>query len=211
MKKGLYIILLILTLSGCTKINNDNMNVIADSITNKKVRVNSVSNSYKYYLPVGVSTLTDYEFNQKFKYNNNELYLYVDVVSYYYKNKLNYENDIKYDYYYKKLVKKDKSGFIGISKSNNDKYFVNIVYNYAKIEFYANKEDLDSLTVISLIVINSIDYNDLVIKDLIDTGSSGSKDILYEIDKPEDAKSNFSKYLEEYVSEEDEYEKLPDE
>ena len=37
------------------------------------------------------------------------------------------------------------------------------------------------------------------------------KNVLYEIDKPKDTESKFFQYLEEYVSDEDVYEKLPDE
>lgn len=208
MKKKVLIVMLILTLTGCMKIEDD-IKTLTDKVISSNIKSNKVSNSYKYYLPLGATTLSDYEFNQTLRYKNNNIYLYVDIVSYYYKNKLNYKEDNNYNYYYDELHTDKKDGFIGINKENNY-YFVKIVYNYSKIEFYSTEESLEEMVVTALTIANSIDYNDLIIKNLVGENSNSSKEIMYELDKPENTESKFSQYLEEYVTEEESYEELPD-
>lgn len=205
MKKGLLLLVMVLLLSGCSKLDS-NMDKVVDNVIENKVKCNRVSNSYKYYLPLGVTNLMDYEFNGELKYKNNYLYMYVDITSYSYKNTINFGNKDEYDYYFKTL--KD-NGFIGVNKLDKDRYYAKVVYNYAKIEFYSDYEDLNSSIITSLIILNSIKYNDAVVNNLVNV--NGSKEVLYEINKPKDAESKFFQYLEEYVSDEEIYEKLPDE
>lgn len=205
MKKGLLLLVMVLLLSGCSKLDS-NMDKVVDNVIENKVKSNRVSNSYKYYLPLGVTNLMDYEFNGELKYKSNYLYMYVDITSYSYKNTINFGNKDEYDYYFKTL--KD-NGFIGVNKLDKDRYYAKVVYNYAKIEFYSNYEDLNSSIITSLIILNSIKYNDAVVNNLVNV--NGSKEVLYEINKPKDAESKFFQYLEEYVSDEEIYEKLPDE
>lgn len=196
---------MVLLLSGCSKLDS-NMDKVVDNVIENKVKSNRVSNSYKYYLPLGVTNLMDYEFNGELKYKNNYLYMYVDITSYSYKNTINFGNKDEYDYYFKSL--KD-NGFIGVNKLDKDRYYAKVVYNYAKIEFYSDYEDLNSSIITSLVILNSIKYNDVVVNNLVNV--NGSKEVLYEINKPKDAESKFFQYLEEYVSDEEIYEKLPDE
>lgn len=205
MKKGLLLLVMVLLLSGCSKLDS-NMDKVVDNVIENKVKSNRVSNSYKYYLPLGVTNLMDYEFNGELKYKNNYLYMYVDITSYSYKNTINFGNKDEYDYYFKSL--KD-NGFIGVNKLDKDRYYAKVVYNYAKIEFYSDYEDLNSSIITSLVILNSIKYNDVVVNNLVNV--NGSKEVLYEINKPKDAESKFFQYLEEYVSDEEIYEKLPDE
>lgn len=205
MKKGLLLLVMVLLLSGCSKLDS-NIDKVVDNVIENKVKSNRVSNSYKYYLPLGVTNLMDYEFNGELKYKSNYLYMYVDITSYSYKNTINFGNKDEYDYYFKTL--KD-NGFIGVNKLDKDRYYAKVVYNYAKIEFYSNYEDLNSSIITSLIILNSIKYNDAVVNNLVNV--NGSKEVLYEINKPKDAESKFFQYLEEYVSDEEIYEKLPDE
>lgn len=56
---------------------------------------------YKYYLPIGVSKVYDKDYNQRLKIENLYLYLYVDIVSYYYRNSLNFNEEGTDCYYYK--------------------------------------------------------------------------------------------------------------
>ena len=62
----------------------------------------------------------------------------------------------------------------------------------------------------SLIIIKSIKYNDNLIKMELDEVTSDGREIKYELDKPEDSKSTFSQYLQEYVDLEEEEVVLPD-
>ena len=203
-KKGLVLLVItILLLTGCTKIDNNMDNVLSAIMSNEVNKVNTVSTGYQLYIPMGVMQLDDNEYNQKLKIRDTHVYLYVDTVSYYYKNSLNYAGEKDYNYFYKEILLNDKSGYIGINKLDEDNYFVKIVYNYAKIEFYANDTDLSFVTANSLIILNSIIYNDNLIKLELSDDYSSFGDIEYELDKPEGSENSFSQFLQEYVYEEE--------
>ena len=93
MKKVLILLALLLVCVGCTRIDNvEDLNVIVDTVLNgEEKKANETSLGYKYYLPVGLRKVTDRDYNQKFKMNNNFIYLYADIVSFHYQNKLNFE------------------------------------------------------------------------------------------------------------------------
>mgnify|MGYP003295688649 CR=1 FL=1 len=210
MKRFILLIIITLVLTGCSRIDSNIDNIVAATMKSDINNVNTVSTSYKLYIPVGVMQLVDNEYNQKFKIKDTYVYLYVDTVSYYYKNNLNYKVLNEYDYYYKEIRNNDKEGYIGISKTVDDNYFVEIVYNYSKIEFYVNETDMPVVMANSLIIINSIEYNDTLIKLEYDALTSNGSELTYELDKPVDSESMFSQYLQEYVAEEDVEIALPD-
>lgn len=209
-KKILLVSILILILSGCMKIDKNSQNYISiiNNCLNTKTISNDVALGYKYYLPKGVKLIKNYDYNQKFSVGQNDLYMYVDINSYYYKSKL--KKQTSDNYYYHKIKKGKKTGYISISKSNN-LYFTKIVYNYAKMEFYSNSNDLNNLITLSTIILNSIDYNDIIIEKVLGENLGDYSEITYELKKPEDASNDFSQYLEEYVQEDKSEKKLPDE
>ena len=209
-KKILLVSILILILSGCMKIDKNSQNYISiiNNCLNTKTISNDVALGYKYYLPKGVKLIQNYDYNQKFSVGQNDLYMYVDINSYYYKSKL--KKQTSDNYYYHKIKKGKKTGYISISKSNN-LYFTKIVYNYAKMEFYSNSNDLNNLITLSTIILNSIDYNDIIIEKVLGENLGDYSEITYELKKPEDASNDFSQYLEEYVEEDKSEKKLPDE
>lgn len=203
MKKIFVLSLILILCVGCTKINKeDNLDIIVDTIINSEDNhVNTTSLGYKYYLPFGVSKVYDKDYNQKFKINDTYLYLYVDAVSYYYKDTLNFIEENENSYYFREIEKNDKVGYIKITK--DDKYFIKIVYNYAKIEVYATLDNLNSILSNSLIILNSIDYNDNLIEKILEDEYFSSVDKEYKIKKPKDSESKFSEYLSEYAQEEE--------
>ena len=208
MKKVLLLLFIILFLTGCSKIdiNTKDYKQVVDSILiNANHSVNTASMGYKYYTPIGVDLVYDSDLNKEFKIKNTKVVLYVDVVSYYYKNTLNYEEENKNIYYYSKI----NDGYISIVK-NDDNYYLKMIYNYAKIESYVEEENLTDVIVYSTIILNSITYNDNLISNFIEQGVSFGSEITYEIEKPEDSKSNFSQYLQEYVQENTEEETKDD-
>lgn len=137
MKKILLPLLIILLLTGCSKIdkNTDDYSKIINNILKvSNHNVNTASVGYKYYIPIGVNLVYDSDFNKEFKIKDNKIMLYVDIVSYYYKNKLNYSEENTNSYYYSKI----NDGYIYIEE-NEDDYYLKIIYNYAKIESYVKK------------------------------------------------------------------------
>ncbi len=185
---------------------NHNTDTIIENVMSHNVSSsNTVSNGYKFYKPLGVRQISDNESNQILNINGTNVYLYVDIISYYYKNILNYSADDSYDYYYKKINNNGIEGYVGINKINSD-YFVKIVYNYSKIEFYTDYNNLDGMLAYSLIILKSIKYNDNLIDKLLSNGSNTSMDISYQLEGPVGDKNAFSKFLEEYIPEEDDEE-----
>ena len=211
MKKLLLPLLIILLLTGCSKIDTkttEYSSIVNTVLSNSNKSVNTASVGYKYYTPVGVNLVYDNEANKKFKIRDTNIFLYVDIISYYYKNNLNYDEIENNNFYSSKF----SDGFISISKEN-ELYFLKIVYNYAKIEAYVKEKDLVDIISYSTIILNSIDYNDNLINNLIEKGITFEGSITYEIKKPDDSESKFSQYLQEYVQEntEDETVVLPEE
>lgn len=196
--------------TGCVKID-DNDSRHADYVVSclgNKSHINNVAVGYKYYLPKGVKLISDFDYNQKFLFDDINLYMFVDINSYYYKTDVEVKHDTD-DYYFQSINYAGKSGYIKIIK-NGDRYYTRLLYNYAKIEFYSDKKDINKLLTISSIILNSIKYNNIVIKDILDDSLGTSREVTYEIEKPADAKNSFSQYLEEYVTEEEEKVELPD-
>ena len=209
-KKFIFFIIIILLLSGCTKITDNLDEVVNATIIDSKLPANTVSTGYELYIPTGVKQVKDRSNNQKFKIKNRYIYLYVDMISYYYKNMLNYKNTNDYDYYYKELTFGDKTGYIGIKQVEDDLYYTVIVYNYSKIEFYSDKEDLKTILANSLIIIKSIKFNDNLIKMELDKNVSDGRELKYELDSPKNTESTFSDYLQEYVPKEETKVELPE-
>ena len=174
-----------------------------DVIENSNNIYNTNSLGYKYYLPFSINKVYDKDYNQIFKVNDTYMYLYVDVISYYYKNNLNLDDKDSSDcYYYYKINNNNKNGYVKITK-DKDKYFMKVVYNYAKIETYVEEYELADILSYSMIILNSINYNDNLIEKILQDDYYSSSFKEYKIKKPEDAESKFSEYLSEYVGEED--------
>ena len=212
MYKKILFICFIFLLAGCTNINDsqDYVSLVKNCFTSKNV-VNDVSLGYKYYVPKGVEKIHDYDYNQVFLSNDSSIYLYVDIISYYYKKDLQYQKTGK-EFYYETFQKGNKKGYIKIEQEG-DTYFVNIVYHYSKIEFYSDFNHLNKLITLSSVMLNSITYNDTVIEKVLEGNLGEFSEFTYEVKKPDGSSSNFSQYLEEYVQKEEQRkkEKLQDE
>ena len=87
MKKITFMLLSILLLAGCSTIDISNMESyeIVQEILSKNVDItNNVFEGYKIYIPQGLKVIEKNNNNIKISYNNENIYLYVDVVSYYF-------------------------------------------------------------------------------------------------------------------------------
>lgn len=212
MKKKILIIFLLFLLSGCKKIekNNDNYIELVTNCLNDKGITNNVSLGYKYYVPKGVKKVKDFDNNQIFLIDGSKVYLYIDVISYFYDKEINLSNETTDDFYYHEINYNDKIGYIKIQKAQDEEYFVRIVYNYATAEFYSDSNKLNKIITLTSIILNNIEYNDTIIEKVLEGELGQFSEFTYEVEKPEDANSNFSQYLEEYVQNE-ETEQLPGE
>ncbi len=170
-KKILIILICLFAFTGC-KIENisntdieKNINII---LKIKNTNYNQDAIGYKYYLPNHMSIRDIKDFNQELYSNGNVFYLYTDIVSYYHKLESDYKED-KNAYISKKLHYNSKDGYLEVNEVNG-KYYIEMMFNYAKIEAYVSKYDLvDSISSISY-VLNSIKYNDNTIESILGSG-----------------------------------------
>jgi len=201
MKKILVILVLIVFLTGCSAQKlPTNLNKQIVSVLKTNHRPNYVTQGYKLYLPFDAKIYNDKNNNLEIYYQGKFLYMYTDLISFYYK----YQEGYKYDvndkaYYSKKLDYKDKLGYIEVNKYK-DKYFVQVMYNYAKIETVINDQnELNEVVITSLRMLNSIVYKQKIIEALIDNKAILSNDEeIFQLFKPKQEKTDFIQYVEDY-------------
>lgn len=205
----LLIVFILVTGCSVTTLDNSNYSKNIDTILSSKNKsYNQYFEGYKYYVPYNLKFISKEEYNAvlKDKYNN-KYYLYVDAISYYYKEKNNYEIDSN-AYYSKELNYKDKFGYVQINKIKN-KYLIQYVYNYAKVECYVEKDEINDVLINSSYLLRSIKYNRSILNSLIGEGALSYKEINYTLF---DDSSEYEDFLDVvYDNEDDEYKKAVDE
>lgn len=197
MKKLIILIVCFTLLCGCTKINNDNIKDIINSVVSSdNDRANQYRNGYKFYLPNNLSTIKIDDKNNVFKENDIKYYMFVDIVSYYHKVENKYQVNEKA--YYSSLINyNNKSGYVEVNVKN-DKYLIEIMYNYAKIEVIVNSDDIASAITNSLIILTSVNYNDDIIDNLLEEDVLNYSEETFNIFETNSNDSNFLKVVEEY-------------
>ena len=195
--KKIILIICILFLSGCKMyyINNSSLEEIINlNIKANNELYNNNNKGYRYYLPIGFNVYSDEGYNQVLTSNSNKYYLYVDIVSYFYKNKMTIAKDSN-DVAYYTFQEKDKTGYLKIRK-NNDYFFIELCYNYAIIEVEVEEKDIKYAVSRAISILNSIKYNDLIIKDYIGENDIESSETKYEIPSPEEkTEDNVLEYI----------------
>ena len=191
-------------LTGCTPLQEMSLDDIIDNGTNRQVSVyNKYRKGYKYNLPKGLGVLDSTEYNEVIASSDYTYYLYVDAVSYYNKIIETYEeNDVSF--YSKAISFEDKYGYLEINEIDNGKYFIEIMYNYAKIEVIVEYRDINVTVANSLSVLSSISFNDSVLKTLLDEETSQFKEFEFNIFETSSTESEYLQAVEGDIYEEDE-------
>ena len=167
MKKILIIVAMAFLLVGCTNVNDLTYDEIVQNFATRSSRTNTYRTGYKYYLPRGMQVNDSTLFNEILEDGRYTYYLYVDAVS--------YLNDIQYEYetnteslYSTGIRNDDKFGYVEINLQENDKYLVEIMYNYAKIEVIVDEANINEVMLSAISILKSIVYNDSVIANLLE-------------------------------------------
>lgn len=191
-------------LTGCTPLQEMSLDDIIDNGTNRQVSVyNKYRKGYKYNLPKGLGVLDNTEYNEVIASSDYTYYLYVDAVSYYNKIIETYEeNDVSF--YSKAISFEDKYGYLEINEIDNGKYFIEIMYNYAKIEVIVEYRDINVTVANSLSVLSSISFNDSVLKTLLDEETSQFKEFEFNIFETSSTESEYLQAVEGDIYEEEE-------
>lgn len=191
MKKLFIFMLFIFLFTSCSikKVDISKTEIIDTILKNEKKLSNKVSMGYKYYLPKEVSLVGRRDYNEIFYSKGENYYLYVDVVSYYNKIKLDYTEN-KEAYYSKKLNYNDREGYIEITKIK-DKYFVEMMYYYSKIEALVDEKNIDETVLNASYILSSIVFNDILVETKLGSFENAKKEENLNIFIPKREDGNF--------------------
>ncbi len=211
MKKALVLILVCLLVSGCVNINDSSYEQIVNVTTGSKYDVyNTYRKGYKFYLPMGLYIENSNDYNEIIRSEKEKFYLYIDLISYLSKNETQYVEEE--NVYFQNIKNGDKTGYVEIKNLTNDKYLVEIAYNYAKIEVIVEKGRVKKVLSDALVILSSIKYNDSFLKNLSEDSLLNYKEEVVDIfDKVGGSdNSNFLEWVEEYEGEDGDSNSPPD-
>lgn len=197
------VIVLLLLVCGCSNINDLSYNDVVSYSLENKAKANTFLKGYKIYLPKDMNLLIDVDDNNVLYSFGDKYYLYVDLVSYYNKVSNSYKVNDDSNAIYSEIL---NNGYVLVTKHNSE-YFIEVMYNYAKIEVISS--DIKNAISRSLVVLNSISYNDSVIETLLGNSIDYNEE-KFELLGPSVNTENFLEYEEEYGTYEDDG-KAPDE
>lgn len=206
MKKVLIIMCLFLV-TGCSKINDLSYDDIINNIATRKANGNAYRTGYSYYLPKGMQVVESSLYNETIKNAKNKYYLYVDMVSYYKKIKKEYSKNSN-AFISKTLEFDNKFGYVEVNLLQNDKYLVEIMYNYAKIEVIVDEKAIKEAMLSIINILKSVEYNDSVIANLMGEDVLNFSEVEFNIFNTKGSESNYITIDDDENSEE--VTKIPD-
>ena len=168
MKKIILIVILLITLTGCTDIKHMDYNDILNDLSNNPTKANIYRTGFKYYLPRGMNVENSRLCNEILSNKNNIYYLYIDLIGYNSK-KVKMKTPNNDSYYSQNINNNGKKGYVEIKTLENEKYLIEIMYNYAKIEVIVEEKDIKESLMYSIKILSSIKYNGKVIKNLLNS------------------------------------------
>lgn len=203
MKKFLILLFLLTFLTGCTAVRIDTKsidNIVSVILSKENTLYNTIGRGYKYYVPRGVVYIDSNGYNEKLYCNGDYYYLYLDIISYYYKKDFTY-NENKNLYYSKNINASGKKGYLEITKMDEKYYLIEFMYNYAKIEALVTEDKINEVVLNATYILSTIKYNDNVIKIVLDEDYFTNKEEKYNIFN---STNNSSSFELEYVEIEEE-------
>ncbi len=164
--KRLILVAMILVFTGCSvvRIDTSNVNNTVDVVLSKNNTLyNQIGQGYKYYVPRGISYQASNEYNDVLYSNGYNYYLYIDIVSYYHQKEVTYQIN-ENAYISREIDINDKQGYLEINQQSNGLYYIEFMYNYAKIETLIAEEYIEDAILYSSYILSTIKFNDNVIK-----------------------------------------------
>jgi hypothetical protein len=183
---------------GCVNINKSSIEeILTDSLSSELNFYNTQREGYKYYIPKGIKALTKNDYNEILADDTYKYYMYVDVLSYY--NQVSFDYIKRTDVYYSNVIKyEDKFGYLEIKSFENEKYLIEIMYNYAKIEVMVEQKDINKTIAYAISILSSIEYNDNVLENLLGDNKANFGSEEFNIFETAETESNYLNYVEKY-------------
>lgn len=199
--KKLWITLLIslFFVSGCTvtRVSGESVNSIFETILYVDNNLmNTYMDGYSLYLPKGVTIVDKSDYNLRIKDNKKYYYLYIDTIAYHYKVQNAYVEQPNH-FFSQRIDNNGKIGYIDIV-DKEDKYFVVVMYNYAKLEAYIPKNEFNNSMMHICSILSSIKYNDSVISGYASNNKNITQEERFNIFDSNIENDNFLKYESEY-------------
>ena len=157
---------MLIVTTGCVNVQNASVEKITDEILKSKfVIYNHNNKGFKYYLPNGMTVSYKDEYNEILKSDGYTYYLYVDLVRYFAGETLDYNEEEAY--LSSVFTNDDKKGIINVYYKEKNSYLVTVEYNYAKVETYVKKQDINEAIANALTITTTIKYNKSIIENMI--------------------------------------------
>ena len=202
MKKILILLLFIIFPTGCLNVQNSSVDEIIYEVQNSSLALsNQIRAGYRYYLPLGMNVLEVNAHNEVITARGFRFFLYVDFVSYYNNTPFQYQIS-ENSYISKDITFNGKPGYLEVNVKN-DKYLIEIMFNYAKIEVIVDRDFLNEAIAKSLIILSTIRFNDEIVSNMVGSNplSFGEEEVnIFDTNRGE---SNFLEYVAEYDHYED--------
>ena len=123
--------------------------------------------------------------------------MYVNIISYFQRQNIDTTFDKKL-YFSKKISYNGIDGYVKVDGPKNDIYYIEVVYNYSKIEAYVKEESLSYALKNSIKILASIKYNDVILDTLIGDKTLSYEEEVYNFFESKREDGNFLDYIEEY-------------
>lgn len=205
MKKRIILLSIVLLLvSGCSiqQLSNTDFKKNISMILSQDTNLSNVNfDGYEYYVPNGIRFINKDDYNAVLQDRySNRYYLYVDAIGYYHKTKNTYKDD-KDAVYSKKLKYNKKNGYIEINEKNDDYYYIEMVFNYCKMETYISKEYLVPVINNMSYILRSVKFHDKVLESLIGENVLDYKEENFNIfeSNADDSNSSVLEAFDDYV------------
>lgn len=199
MKEKLIILTIsVFLLTGCTNLTNMSVDELTDVMLNDETNLsNNVFEGYKYYIPRGLRLTEKDEYNVSLQDEyNNTYYFYIDVISYYNEEELEYKVNNK-AYFSKELNYNNKKGYLEITKiEDTNAYFIEYMYNYGKIEAFVKENEINSAIINMSSILSSLEFNRTVLESLIGNNVLNYTEDTYDVMQPKGSTATKDTYLE---------------
>lgn len=193
MKKVLMIILLVISLSGCTNISNMSIDDCLSILGNNIKSANTYRVGYKLYIPSNMQIDNSEDFIEVITKEDYIYYLYVDALSYYNDVTNTYKENEK-AYFSQKFDVGEKTGYIEINNIENDKYIIELMFNYSKIEVIVRENDINIGLINAINIVKNIQYNDIIIENYFGDDILNHGEQIYDIFDSQKEKENILGY-----------------
>jgi len=193
MRKLLIVIVLFLVV-GCTVVRMDVKDIdnIVNVVLSKDNNLyNRVGKGYKYYIPRGVTYIDTFDLNEKLYSQGYNYFIYIDAVAYYHQTDFTYEENPE-AYYSRAIDINGKKGYLEINEING-LYFIEYLYNYAKIEVMIHEENINSSVLNISYILSTVKFNNNVIRLLLEDDYFATIEETYDVFAPKGESGNFLK------------------